>query len=321
MKPSLSLSKNSVYAMFGFLGLIFTSCGSYQNTTNDDRDGIYGGGRRPVENRTNNVQYQNYFGSLQDTPPQDQIFTDVENYSSNNYDDANRSEEAYSNGYGGWGSNPEHITVNVYDNSWGWGGGLGWGWNNYWGAGWGWNLGWGWNSWYGPNYYGWGYAAYPYYGYGYNGWYQPYYGGYASPYYAYSPRRSTGYRNVVTTPGRSNYYNNAGTRGRSNNAYYNGSRSQYNNNVRNTRDYNYSNPRNVQANPRNYNNANNTPRSYTPSVRQSTPANSTRSYAPAQQSRSSNSGSYSPAPSRSYGGGGGGGFGGGGRSGGGGGRR
>jgi hypothetical protein len=80
------------------------------------------------------------------------------------------------------GSNPQGVSINVYDtgwamnnwygNNWGWNGGFGWGMNNWYGNNWGmnnwgWNgnYGWGmnfgfglnnfgWNNWYGNNWYG-----------------------------------------------------------------------------------------------------------------------------------------------------------------------
>lgn len=332
MKTNFSILKVSVYSTFGFLSILFTSCGSYQSATPDDRDGIYGGSSQPrneARSTSQSEQYKNYFGSLQDNNEQDQIFTDVENYKSTDYDNASERTEDYS-GYASWGSNPQNVTVNVYDNSWGMGG---WGWNNYWYSGyWGWNLGWGWNSWYGPAYYGWGYTPYPYYGYGYGGWYHyyPYGYGYNNYYnngYAYyNGRRSDGYRNVINPGrgtrsanystrggGRSTTYNNSGTRPR--NSYYTG-----------TRNYNYSStPRNPQNNSTGTRNYSSTPRNNNYSTPQS--SSGTRNYNNSSSTSTRNNTysaptrSYSSGSSGSYGGGGRSSGGGGGRSGGGGGRR
>lgn len=321
MKTNFSLLRTSVYATLGFLSILLYSCGSSQSTTYNDRDGIYGAtantdGRSRTTSQNN--QYKEYFGSLQESNEPDQIFTDVEGYRSDNYENT-QTNQNYDAGYGSWGSNPGNVTVNVYDNSWGYGG---WGWNNYWYSGyWGWNLGWGWNSWYGPAYYGWGYGAYPYYGYGYNGWYHyyPYGYGYNNGYAYNNGRRSSGYRNVVTAGGRNNSYYNT-PRG-SRNSYSNGAirtrtgtntrYSTYNtprgNNVRtapsnsNTREYNQAPRGNVRTQPQ-YN----APRNNGAVRSASSPAPRNNSYTP------------SSAPARSSGGGS---YGGGGRSGGGGGRR
>jgi hypothetical protein len=173
--------KMSIYTLFGLLTLMATSCGSYQNKSYYDRDGIYGSETEKVaQAATNDGQakttetnkYTDYFNSLRDGQT-DEVFTDVEGYSS--YKDTVASQER--NQSSSWGSNPSNVTVNVYDNSWGYNG-----WNNYWyGNNWGWNnpawnswygpnWGWGWNSWYGNS---WGYNNYwygGYYGYGYNNW-------------------------------------------------------------------------------------------------------------------------------------------------------
>ena len=138
-------------------------------------------------------------------------FTDVNSYRSNAY--------TGNSSYGGWGSNPSRVNVNVYNNGW-----INpyYGWNNYWGygawypyysyydypyyrpyrSGWSFSLGWGWGNYYDPywgGYYGGYYPYYGYYGYPYYGYYgYPYYGyGYYYDYYRprdyyYEPNRSYG---------------------------------------------------------------------------------------------------------------------------------
>jgi hypothetical protein len=169
--------KLSVYSLFGLVAVIFTSCGSYQNKSYYDRDGIYGGESEKVAQTaandgqakvTESNKYTDYFNSLRDDQ-QDEVFTDVERYST--YNDTTASQNR--NQSAAWGSNPSNVTVNVYDNNWGWNNAAwnswnGWGWNN-WGMGWN---NWGWNSWYGPN---WG-MGWNNWGMGWNSWYGPNWG-------------------------------------------------------------------------------------------------------------------------------------------------
>ena len=177
--------KKSHYLLMGILSIVITSCGSYQNTSYYDRDGIYGGSnpqRKEVSNTTsspNNSQYKDYFGSLQDHSDRQETFSDVENYSSSDYSNENNNQ-GYNASNSDWGNRADNVNINIY------GGNLGWnsGWNNYWG----WNLGWGWNSWYGPSYYGWGWDPWynPYYSWGWNSWYgNSYYPGYTNYYQPY----------------------------------------------------------------------------------------------------------------------------------------
>jgi len=197
------------------LGLFLVSCGSYQQASYYDNDGIYTDDnpartteqrypqtQRRVVPEDNNV-YGNYFGQKADEYEQileSEIFTDIDSYTGVEQDSLNPEEEpeyyydpnnTYQ-GYAGWGDNATSVTVNVYDN-WGWGGlgfGLGYPWyyNSYWGWGnpwhyshgyWGWNsLAWGWGGYYWGGYYG-----YPYYGHGYYGY--PYYRYGRGGYYGY----------------------------------------------------------------------------------------------------------------------------------------
>ncbi|MGQ7944821.1 hypothetical protein [Flavobacterium sp. WC2509] len=209
---ALITRKTPLCILIGFLGLIITSCSSYQNSSYYDSDGIYS--TNSEKNVVNNsqptaasVQYKGYFNSLQNTTGSSgEIFTDVNSYGSN-YNPENDSIQAPSTGYASWGSSPQETTVTVYNDSY-WSMGFGWGYP-YYGYG------------YGYPYYGWGY---PSYGWGYPGYGYPVYGyGYpvATPYaYNYSRRGSAyggGYTNRATpynrysTTSRNNTYNNSST--------------------------------------------------------------------------------------------------------------
>ena len=211
MKTNYFFTKKiSIYSVFGLLALLLTSCGSYQNTSYYDNDGVYGNDEKPKvkqESNENSQYYKDYFSSLKNE--NDQVFTDVENYSSYNDTIKKTADNTQVvNEYSGWGSNPDNVTVNIYNNGWnnGWYGNN-WGWNNWgWNNGWygnnwgwnnwGWNNGWygnnwGWNSWYGPSW-GWGYGYNPYYGYYGNNW--GWNNGHLGQNYAYSNgRRNSNY--------------------------------------------------------------------------------------------------------------------------------
>jgi uncharacterized membrane protein YgcG len=273
-----SSKKLSIYSLFGFGVMLLVSCGSSKNTSYNDNDGIYGGtsnsSKREVA--TNDNKYKEYFSNL--NQENQEIFTDVENYSTTN-DTVNKDTTVESNN-NGWGSNASNVTINVYDNSWGYGyGGY---WNNYWyGNNWAWNNwygpSWGWNSWYGPNY-GWGwnswYGPYGYYGYPYyygNGYYNNYYGNYYGNHYAYG----NGRRDARIASGGINRYNANGvnrssrrestitpTRNYTDSSPRNNVSPRNNASPRSTtpRNYNNTSPRpNTTTNPRDYNN-NNSPR-------------------------------------------------------------
>ncbi|MFV8344303.1 hypothetical protein [Flavobacterium sp. XS2P39] len=205
MKTStFSLKNASIYYVAGFLSILLTSCGSYQNSSYYDGDGIYGNTAKKnidVENPdTRNNYYKNYFGSLQDNNGSAEIFTDVDNYSNyNTYPDTN--EQTYNN-YSGWGSNSHETIIDVSPNYWGFslGYGMGYPYNGFGYSGFGWNY----------PYYGYGYSSfgwnYPYYGWGYPsyGWNFPYYGGgYSSGHYnnySYNPsRRGSSYSDRVNS--------------------------------------------------------------------------------------------------------------------------
>ncbi|MBW1296809.1 hypothetical protein GBO31_14955, partial [Aquimarina litoralis] len=133
--------------------LMLTSCGSYEYVSYDD--GIYGEARsqrnyepRPTATTTqsNSNYYSNYFSEksaqIDNAIEQDAIFTDVDSYSSENYDPSDTTSVAlnYEGGQPSWGSDSDEVSINIINTGWnaGWGPGFGWGWNN-----WGWNAGWG----------------------------------------------------------------------------------------------------------------------------------------------------------------------------------
>jgi hypothetical protein len=337
MKTNYLFGKRlSIYTLFGFLTITLFSCGSYQNSSYYDGDGIYGNSQNRKRETPSNSKYQEYFSNLNKDSQNIETFTDVDNYNSNSSTTTATSVESYNTNNASWGSNPQTVTVNVYDNNWGYGY-----WNNYWyGNYWGYNNFYspywsvGWSSWYGPSWgLGWnswyGYYGPSYYGYyGHNYWGGSYYGNYYSHYggrrgsaydnYGYSGNRinsGRGYSNGITG-GRSNSFATprtdnsfASPRGNS----YSTPRNPINTSVRND---NYNSPRPNANYNQNQNQYNSQPR---PNIR--TESAPIRSYTP---SPSYSNPSYGGSRS-SYGGGGfgGGSGGGGGRSsgGGGGGRR
>lgn len=297
----------SAFSLIGLLSLLVTSCGSYQNSSYYERDGIYGQPENAERQPTATAQdYKDYFESLQED---DEVFTDVESYSSEQYQ--NEQDNA---GHPSWGSDNDQVIVNVYDNNWGWnnwygpGWGMGWGWNSWygpgWGMGWGWNgyygagWGWGWNNWYGPNY-GWG-------------WNNHYY----HNNYAYSRSRRSSYLDTGTR----NSTLSRSSLGR------NSSRSSYNTGVPVRRNFN-SSTRNSSFSTRNStrSNSNFNTRNTTRNSNVVPSRSNSRTYNPAPtRSNSTRNSTYSPSPTRSSSpssGGRSGGSSGGGRSGGGGGRR
>lgn len=332
MKTNISIRQNSNhFYLLGLLSLLLASCGSYQNSSYHDNDGVYGNSssNRYVQQSTGtNNQYKDYFRSLQDDNQPTEIFTDVDNYT--NYAE-NDSTQTASVGYPAWGSSNSEVSVNVYSDptwsfgfgmgypyyGWGYGGYWGWGYPGYWGGGWGypsyWGPGWGY-----PGYWGGGYYGYNNYNYSYGRrGSAAYYGNrnYASNRNYTSNRGYTSNRNYTTN--RNTYNSNRNyTTNRSSNGYSDFRRSSTVN--RGTSSPTFTNRRantnsvDYNAGRRSYNNSSNTTtnRSYTPSNN----SNSSRSYTPSSPSRSMNSGGGSM---RSSGGGGGGGM----RSGGGGGGR
>ena len=255
--------KNIAFSLMGLIAIFTTSCGSYQNSSYYDNDGVYGSDRptTEVENKYSeqNLEKSNeYTQQFRDMQEDYSYFTDVDNYNSQAQDTVvtvYRNES--NNNYAGWGNNSSNVTINYYDNGWGWNNWYSpyWGYSNIgWGAGWGWNSwygnnwGWGWNSWYGP---GWGWGWNNWYGnnWGWNGYYGNNWGwnGYRGRNVAYNggPRGGNGYYNSGSGRNASNYNG-----GRRTNPNFNGT-------PRNT------NPRGTFQNPRSSQN-NVTPRTNTP---------------------------------------------------------
>ena len=326
MKTStLSFQNTSIYYIVGFLSVLLASCGSYQNSSYYDSDGIYGNtANRAIVTETQNApnnDYKDYFGSLQNTNQPVEIFTDVDNY--NDYSLENDTLQNNNPNYPGWGSNPQTVNVNIYDtgwamnnwygNNWGWNGGYGWGMNNWYGNNWGWNggfgwgmnVGFGWNNWGWNNFYGnnWGWNNW----YGNNWGYSNYNNNSA---YSHNPgRRGSSYANSVNSNRNSGNYNRTQSttinrravkseyRGNNATDFGRGSSGRLNrtsptfsrNQVQSQNNSNYNPVR--RGNTTNARNESNAPsRSYTPAARN---ANNSRSYTPSSSSsssRSSNSG-------------------------------
>ena len=165
----LTLPRQKLYpiATVLLIAVFLVSCGSYQQASYYEDDGIYATGNRVVrvekksaeavaaEQQEKNM-YGEYFGQRAQQYEEildSEIFTDVDSYYSGVENDSLQIGEqtdyfADKNDYvgnPGWGDNPTNLTINIYDNSWGWSDP--WLWN----AGWGWGYagyyGWGWNNW------------------------------------------------------------------------------------------------------------------------------------------------------------------------------
>jgi hypothetical protein len=308
---ALITRKTPFYFLFGLLGAVVTSCGSYQNSSYYDNDGIYAtNGEKVVikDNQPNStsLQYKQYFNSLQNDNS-GEIFTDVNSYG-NNYDTENDSIQAPSTGYASWGSSPQETTITVYpDSYWSIGFGFGWGYP-YYGYGYGYPYyGYGWGY---PYYgYGWGY---PGYGYGYPGYGYPGYGyGVATPYaYNYS-RRGSSYGGSYNNYSRNNSYTRNGITSRNSSYTRNGvtgRNSSYSRNGVTSRNTPTFTNRNSTTSSRSYT-QNQSRSSYSQGRTNTSTQSSQRSYsAPSNNSyRSSGSSMSSGGGSRSSSGGGGGG--------------
>jgi len=177
MKSYYTKTKLTVYFLSLLVVTTLVSCGAAQSVSDSD-DGIYAEDTEQPKRRVivnNQKEYddynENYFTKelerLDDLNGTD-IITDIENYSSEDYDfedvveDEEEPENQISTNREPWGySNDSDVVVNVNT----FGNGFGWGfydplwdpfWNNQWGFGWGNRWGWGWNRW-GWNNWGWGY--------------------------------------------------------------------------------------------------------------------------------------------------------------------
>lgn len=236
----MSLSPNPTYfrhaAFTGLIGLLMASCGSYQQASYYDNDGIYSSGseygvatrqqqapRRQAETQKSDF-YENYFGERAQELGQvldSEVFTDIDSYTSTDSLGVARDSLlgdpndylAYENdyqGYGGWGDRGGNVTVNVWGSNYGWGGWYAPGYYNNWYGGWydGWYNPWGWNNWgWGWNRpWGWNNWGWNNWGWGWNSWYGYGYA-YGYPYYGWG-YPSYGYRNYAYgyNSGRRGYY-------------------------------------------------------------------------------------------------------------------
>lgn len=260
-----SNGKLSIYSILGLMAFVVASCGSYQDSSYYDHDGIYDNSQRERSNtqasegNSQNNHYKDYFSSLKDE--QTEIFTDVDNYATPESKAQDNQNQEYSTGYSGWGNDSDNVNVSIYGNSMGY-------WNDYWygpywGFGWygaSWSFGWGW---YGPSW-----------GWGWNSYYPPYYYGCPNYYYGNGSHNSFYGNNHYTyqTGRRGDYYNGTRSALPARN-YSNGTRS-YSQTTNGTRSWAFSNSRN---NPRNNTSTNNYSNTRGNDVRQNTP---TRSYSP-----------------------------------------
>ena len=176
-------------------------CGSFQGVSYYDSDGIYNSNpaprqnpttainrtpassvpvsnqfqQAPRQNRQSSGYYQNYFQNLSDeyvsTPATNEVFIDVDGYSS-----AQVNNQP-------WGTRPKSTEIYVINNR-----PLN---PNFFGSGWGWNRFdfWSFNNPWG-RYNAWGYGGNPYWGWaGYNSFYDPFWGGFYGPFPYHNPYR------------------------------------------------------------------------------------------------------------------------------------
>ncbi|CAN1488301.1 hypothetical protein MCEGE10_00134 [Flavobacteriaceae bacterium] len=315
MKTNYLSSEKSIpiYYYIFLISIFISSCSSYKSSSYYDKDGIYGyqeNEREKNVNTKNSDKYRDYFSSLREDTPQEEVLTDIDNYSS--YSENNQNENFSENpaqSYSGWGNNQQPINVIINDNNWGWNN---WGWNNFgygsnWNYGWNWNLGW--NSWYGPNIgYGWGWNNWYGPNYGFNGWgWNNFYNGNYGGFYGNNFNNNYSYSNGIR--GRYRRDNGRYTSRRNNTETFNNSSGRGDSDYNNIRNSSGLSPRRATSIPRNYTpnrtenstprTQNSTPRSQNPTPRTEAPTprteNSTpRNYTPGR-SESSSPRSYSPS--------------------------
>ena len=337
MKPYYQLL-NIRALLFGPLAvLVLASCGSYQYA-GYDHDGIYSDGNAVAQQYTEEAQtdsydnalyYQQIFSRQADqfetiAESDNAIFTDIDSYSSGQYQEDQYIDEGYPLAHGGWGSEVDEISINVYNNAFGFPGYYTYApyydpffyndfyWNfGYFGYGYG--PHWGWGNYYNPWRYGYGYGYAGYWGHGYwghNYWGPRYnnwgYSGYSRNVAYNSSRRnsSTDYNNEIRSSrlssardyrnaddSRSTYRNSREVRAtsRSNSDYTISRSTRVSSDSRSSsRTYRVESPQNVRSNR-----ATST-RDYTPAVR-----TRTETYSPQTRSSNNSSGTYrssSPTP-------------------------
>ena len=202
MKYNYKFKSKTFVLIGGIISFLLVSCSSYQDIANDD-DGIYVNDNSVVEKKVsvkdNTKYYEDYFSEpVVDFGQvvEEEVFTDVESYSSQGVTSPNKAVTIES--YSAWEDADDSVTINVYNsqpyyNTY---------YNPYWRP---------YNSFY---YTGWGFCS-PvwggaYYNYGYYG--NPYfnYGYYGNPYYNNYGYRNVGYANSNRGYASNNYYNRRG---------------------------------------------------------------------------------------------------------------
>src|SRR6476660_7227518 len=142
-----SFSSKLIYSnlIIAIVSVLMASCGSYQNSSYYDNDGIYGTPERPATQYTyssssQNNQYKDYFGTKKTDDTIQYVKQPDYNYdqSQAQAQPQQNATDNYNSGNANWGYNPHSTTYNYYD--------------------WGWNTGWGYSPYY--------YPYYPYYGWG-----------------------------------------------------------------------------------------------------------------------------------------------------------
>jgi len=144
MIHSLPHRRIHIAATVVILSIVLASCGSYQQASYYDNDGIYSDRIERTEqvrvtNPPRNQQvtpqqntYGDFFGQKADEYGEildNEVFTDVDGYYSNVENDSlnMNQDRGYDgnyndyNGYGSWGDNTTSVSINIHDN-WGWGG-------------------------------------------------------------------------------------------------------------------------------------------------------------------------------------------------------
>ncbi|RPG63258.1 MAG: hypothetical protein CBC02_011090, partial [Flavobacteriaceae bacterium TMED42] len=242
MRTKLNLKSHHLLTSLFLISTLF-SCGSYQGVSYYASDGIYGGEvavkTKPEKSQTNTkgVYYKDYFNNISDDyssldDPQNYVYTDTDNYSSNN-----GNSNVRVNSQAPWGDRTSRTEVYyINNNPWGYFN-FNWGFHNffydpfwnyspfffnrgfyrpYWGL-----------SFFDPYYrFGYGYYGYPYFGSPYRYGYRGYYGNRYDRGFARSPysRGSGRYANANNSRGgrydqnfsrsdssRSNNYNGVNT--------------------------------------------------------------------------------------------------------------
>ncbi len=264
------LNVRGVLSALGSLFLL-ASCSSYQYAGYDN-DGIYSSSKDGEAYTANDYEesyedalyYKNLFGEkaaqFEAVPENGAIFTDIESYSSGQYSDETMFGPEgleYQSGNAAWGTNPDEIAVNVYNN-YPFYGSFGFGHPFYAGF---------YDPFYGPGFGRFGFHD-PFYGPGFGrfGFHDPFYFGHP---FAYNPWRwnvgwgfgwggyyGFGHRFSPYYPYGGGFYDYYPSYNRRDVAYNNGRRGSYSNDYRNrqatsesriSRIQGYSNSRNVRA--------------------------------------------------------------------------